>query len=261
MRGGREPSTRRRGGAGRLLRLPGVYRPQADTELLIEALASVRLGPGTAVLDVCTGTGAVAVAAARAGAGRVTAVDCSRRAVWSARWNARGLRGAVTALRADATDPAACAAVAGPFDVIVCNPPYVPTPAGTRTRGRTRAWNAGESGRSIVDPLCRLLPARLRPGGALLMVQSEFADVARTVHSLRGRGLEAGVLLERRIPFGPVLTERREFLRQAGLLTTAKAASERIAVVMARSSAQRPSQSGAPAARTPAGAPARASAV
>ncbi len=61
-----------------LLRLPGVYRPQHDTQLLADVLAAEHLGPESRVLDLCAGgTGALSMRAAAAGAGRVTAVDVS----------------------------------------------------------------------------------------------------------------------------------------------------------------------------------------
>jgi release factor glutamine methyltransferase len=68
-----------------LLRPPGVYRPQADTWLLAQALHDATIPYGARVLDLCTGTGALAVTAARAGAAHVTAVDISRRAAMAAR--------------------------------------------------------------------------------------------------------------------------------------------------------------------------------
>lgn len=50
---------------GGLVALPSVYRPQADTRLLAEALAHEELGPRTDVLEIGTGTGALALHAAR----------------------------------------------------------------------------------------------------------------------------------------------------------------------------------------------------
>src|ERR671933_274838 len=77
--------------------------------------------PGARVLDVCTGSGVVAVSAALAG-GHVTAVDVSRRAVACAWLNARLNGTRLRALRGDLLAP-----VAGErFDVIAANPPYVP---------------------------------------------------------------------------------------------------------------------------------------
>src|SRR5699024_6525108 len=107
------PPRTRTSGRSRVVRLPGVYRPQEDTALLIAGLELLDLHSQTRLLDVCTGTGAVAVAAAAAGAGRVEAVDACRRAVWSARFNASVRGAAVRVRRGDAVlHP-------GTYDVIV----------------------------------------------------------------------------------------------------------------------------------------------
>ncbi|OLT21726.1 hypothetical protein BJF79_46660 [Actinomadura sp. CNU-125] len=65
-----------------LLRPPGVYRPQADTALLADVLRRAGVAAGARVLDVGTGTGAVAVAAARCGAREVVAVESRRARCW-----------------------------------------------------------------------------------------------------------------------------------------------------------------------------------
>jgi release factor glutamine methyltransferase len=114
----------------RVARLPGVFRPRGDTWLLAAVLRRRLRARGGTVLDVCTGSGAIAVVAALAGARSVTAVDVSARAVLGVRIGARlnGVR--VEALRGDLLD-----AVAGRrLDVIVSNPPYLPS-ARVPTRG------------------------------------------------------------------------------------------------------------------------------
>ncbi|MEV6835665.1 HemK2/MTQ2 family protein methyltransferase [Streptomyces sp. NPDC051133] len=194
--------------------LPGVYAPQDDTELLAEALREEAPRPGARVLDVGTGSGALALAAARHGA-EVTAVDVSRLAVWTARLNAWLTRLPVRIRRGNLFGP-----VRGRlYDVILANPPYVPAPeTGHGPRGRSRAWDAGHDGRLLLDRICRDAPALLRPGGVLLVVHSALSDPDRTLELLRAGGLKAAVVRRRWIPFGPVLRSRAHWLRLRGLL-------------------------------------------
>ncbi|SDL36956.1 HemK2/MTQ2 family protein methyltransferase [Streptomyces indicus] len=199
------------------LSLPGVYAPQADTVLLAEALAREPLCPGARALDLGTGTGALALAAARRGA-QVTAVDVSWPAVLTARLNARRARLPVRVLHGDLLDP-----VAGQtFDLILSNPPYVPAPsARPPRRGAARAWDAGSDGRLVLDRICRRAPALLAPGGRLLLVHSALSDPEATLTQLRTAGLRAAVTEHRYIPFGPVLRARQTWLRATGLLRNA----------------------------------------
>ena len=76
--------------------------------------------------------------------------------------------------------------------------------------GPALSFNAGIDGRLVLDPLCEHAPALLKAGGTLLVVQSEFPGVRKTVESLCCGGLRAAVVAHRRIPFGPVMTARAQ---------------------------------------------------
>lgn len=197
-----------------LIRGPGVYRPQPDTWLLARAMTEAGLPAGTRVLDACTGTGALAIHAARTGAATVTAVDLSRAAVASAWLNSRlsGVR--VELLRGDVTR-----VVRGRrFDVVVANPPYVPCEKPTPTDRAARAWDAGHHGRSLLDPLCTMMPHLLDDGGTALIVHSAISGTTTTLDQLRDGGLKATVVARTVIPFGPVMRRRSHWLQARGLI-------------------------------------------
>ncbi len=199
----------------RLVVPPGVFRPISDTWLLAEALDREPLPPGARVLDLCSGSGALAVRAALAGRREVTAVDVSRRAAAAIRLNA-----ALNGVRVRARRGDLLTAVADErFDAIVSNPPYVPAPSDTPpTRGPERAWDAGRDGRALLDRICAAAPAHLEPGGVLLLVQSSLLGVEPTLDALRAGGLEASVAAREPGPLGPLMNGRRALLEDRGLL-------------------------------------------
>jgi release factor glutamine methyltransferase len=198
----------------RLIRLPGVHRPISDTWMLAEQMRAELRAGRRSVLDVCTGTGALAIAAAREGAD-AWAIDISRRAVVSVRVNAalNGVR--VRPLRGDLFAPVA----ERRFDLIVTNPPYVPgSSERLPERGMERAWYAGADGRVLVDRICAACPARLAPGGAILIVHSSVNDERETVRRLTEAGLSASVAARHRGPLGPLFGDQAEQLERRGLL-------------------------------------------
>jgi release factor glutamine methyltransferase len=197
-----------------LMRLPGVYRPQEDTELLLGTLLAEGPVRGSRVLDIGTGTGRVALALARAGAWEVVAVDLSRRAVLGARFNSLMNRAPVRVHRGDLFS-----GVAGRFDLIVANPPYVPCGSGgPRPHSRARAWDAGRDGRLHIDRICRRARAHLAERGELWLVHSAVCDAQRTLDVCDQNGLAAQIVAKEHIPFGPVMRERTGWMRACGLL-------------------------------------------
>lgn len=172
-----------------MLLVPGVYAPQHDTHLLMQAVRRELCDPGRRVLELGTGSGALAVHAARLGA-RVTAVGISRRAVLCARLNAALHRQRVTVRYGDLST-----VDRGGYELVISNPPYVPAPAALPPRrGKARAWDGGMDGRVVVDRVCTTAAAVLRPGGTLLMVHSAMCGVDVTLDALHGVGLDASTV-------------------------------------------------------------------
>jgi len=198
----------------KLFRFPGVHRPVSDTWLLAGAMRR-EITPGARVADICTGTGALAISAARAGAGTVVGVDLTHRAVFCARLNARLNRAPVEIRRGDLFGP-----LAGErFDVIVSNPPYIPAETDRLPRrGATVPLDAGLDGRALLDRICRDAPDHLVTGGAILVVHSSICGTEKTTEALSGVGLSVDVVIRRPGQLGPVMTARAAMMRERGLL-------------------------------------------
>lgn len=148
--------------------------PRPETEHLVEA-ALEHLGqrPGR-VLDLCTGTGCVALAIAHnAPRAKVEATDINPDAVQLAEENAEALGLMLTTREGDLF--AALPNDTAPFDVIVSNPPYVPdddwatlSPVITRHED-PRALLGGDDGLDLVRRIIHAAPAHLHTGGLLAL--------------------------------------------------------------------------------------------
>ena len=164
-----------------------VYPVREDTLLLLEAaLAEVR--PSDRVLELGTGSGYIA----RHLAGKVAlvvATDVNPHACRVA--SSRG----VEVARADLT-----AGIRGQFDLILFNPPYLPTKPGERLDDwLEKALDGGENGRDTIGRLVRDLPRVLAPGGRILLVISEVTGLQEVLRLFAGSDLAAGVCRRRRI--------------------------------------------------------------
>lgn len=212
----------------RLLRLPGTYPVQADTWLLADTMTRLGLASGACVLDLCTGTGALALAAAAAGATEVTGVDLSRRSVLNARLN--GFRNGIGAARFVRGD--LYSAVEGRrFDLVLSNPPYVPSlTTSLARRTLARCWDGGPDGRQLLDRIIAGSCSVLRPGGSVLIVHSSVCDTAQTLASAAAYGLKARVVEQQHEPFGPVMRARAAMMRDRGLVREGQTEEEIVVV-------------------------------
>jgi release factor glutamine methyltransferase len=144
---------------------PGVFVPRPETELLVEWGLSV---PGGTVVDLCSGSGAIAcaVAAARPAA-TVHAVEADPGALGWLRRNAAGTP--VQVVEGDVVDPATLSELDGQVDLVLCNPPYVPagTPVPAEVAGFDpyRAVFSGADGLDLIRGLVPRVAGLLRPGG------------------------------------------------------------------------------------------------
>lgn len=198
----------------RLIVPSGVFRPRSDTWMLAGLIHRDDRIPGGDVLDLCAGSGALAIAAAQAGARSVTSVDVSHRSVLATRLNATLNRARVHPLRGDLFEPLR----GRRFHAIVSNPPYVPALNGRPPAGAARGWDAGPDGRALLDRIAAGAADHLHGGGVLLVVQSSICGVDRTLQALIDSGLGAEVVERRTGPLGPLLLDRAAELELRGLL-------------------------------------------
>jgi release factor glutamine methyltransferase len=149
--------------------------PRPETELLVEA-ALAALPEDGAFLDLCTGSGCIAVTVAlERPRARVVATDLSPEALALARENAEALGARVELLQGDLYAPLPPEAR---FDVVAANPPYVPSsevPALARELSHepALALDGGEGGLAVARRVVAGAPGHLRPGGALVVEMHE----------------------------------------------------------------------------------------
>jgi len=174
---------------------PDVLIPRPDTELLAEtAIALLADRAGGAMVDLGTGSGAIAVSVALAcPQADVSATDCSPAALAVAAGNAARLGARVRTLHGDwygALPPGER------YDLIVSNPPYIASGDPHLGQGDLRheprgALTDGADGLSALARIVQGAPARLRPGGALWLEHGW--DQAQAVRGLLARAGFRGV--------------------------------------------------------------------
>ncbi|MFI5931511.1 peptide chain release factor N(5)-glutamine methyltransferase [Actinoplanes sp. NPDC051494] len=145
----------------------GVFVPRPETELLA-GWGVEHTAPGATVVDLCSGSGAIALSVAQeARPALVVAVERSPRALAFLRRNASAVR----VVEADVTDPDILPDLRGQVDVVLCNPPYVPdgtaVPPEVADHDPAEAVFGGADGLDVIRPVIRLAAELLRAGGVV----------------------------------------------------------------------------------------------
>jgi release factor glutamine methyltransferase len=162
---------------------PGVFIPRPETEAMLE-WATAQCLPGTparpVIVDVCTGSGALALALAQHWpAARVLGVDDSDAALEYARRNSLGTK--VELVRADATYPGLLTELDGQVDLVVANPPYVPEAVELEPEvaehDPPHAVFGGSDGMTVITAVIRLAARWLRPGGFFAIEHDETTSL------------------------------------------------------------------------------------
>ena len=195
-----------------------VLIPRMDTEIVVEKLLSEIKKRGYTkpeVLDMCTGSGAIGVSvAAKIEGSHVTMTDASQEALKTAIGNAalNRVNGQCTFLEGDMFDAISEDAV---YDVIVCNPPYIPTKeidklaVEVRMHEPIKALDGGEDGLDFYRILADEASSHIKSGGILVLeighdqakAVSELLEKAATYRSIDSfkdlAGLDRVIVAER----------------------------------------------------------------
>ncbi|WP_430331928.1 peptide chain release factor N(5)-glutamine methyltransferase [Rhodococcus sp. ACT016] len=177
---------------------PGVFVPRPETELLLAwALAHLEASGLRApvVMDLCTGSGALALAIAHARPDAVVhAVELEPRALAWARRNADRRAAAgdtpINLVQGDVTDRSLLTALEGGVDLIVSNPPYIPEGAvldpEVADHDPYSALFGGVDGLSVIKPMVNNIARWLRIGGAV-GVEHDDTNGSETAELFRAR--------------------------------------------------------------------------
>ncbi|MDI3315535.1 MAG: peptide chain release factor N(5)-glutamine methyltransferase [Mycobacterium sp.] len=181
---------------------PGVFIPRPETEALLAWAITQRLPARPVIVDVCTGSGALALALAHHWpAAWVLGIDDSENALDYARRNAAGT--GVRLVHADATTPGLLAELDGLVDLVVANPPYVPD--GTALEPEVAQYDpphavfGGPDGMTVIAAVVGLAGRWLRPGG-MFAVEHDETKSGCTVELIYRTGLFDDIIAHKDLP-------------------------------------------------------------
>ncbi|WP_330632193.1 HemK2/MTQ2 family protein methyltransferase [Halocatena halophila] len=167
-----------------------VYQPAEDSQLLATTVTD-RISPTDRVLEIGTGSGYVASQIVEKTGATVVATDINPHACRSAADKQ------IEVVRTDIAD-----AIKGQFDVVVCNPPYLPTdPDDEFDDWMEYALSGGPDGRALVNPLLEELPRLLTDDGRAYLLVSTLTGIDAITERAAEFDLLVETIAEEPVPF------------------------------------------------------------
>ncbi|HII81258.1 MAG TPA: methyltransferase [Methanosarcina sp.] len=182
-----------------------VYEPAEDSFLLADA-ALEEAEPGMCILEIGAGSGFVsAVLRANTPGIRVLATEINPHAARCAKANG------VEVIRTDLFKGIRSGSRGASFDLILFNPPYLPTSEEEKVPGWLNyAFDGGASGRETLDRFLDDVRDYLKPGGKILILISSITGLEAVKEKMMKIGFEAGVVGRKKISFEELMVVRGE---------------------------------------------------
>ncbi|RLG13869.1 MAG: methyltransferase [Candidatus Nanohalarchaeota archaeon] len=167
-----------------------VYEPSEDTFLLMDSLRYLNIRPTDNILEIGTGTGIIALHAAKH-AKQVTATDINSYALNCAKKNAElNNINNIEIIKSNLF-----ANISKRYNIIIFNPPYLPQEKSETSDDIIDcAWNGGKDGRETTGKFLNLAPLYLKETGQILILDSSKSKYKKTLDTLRKKGFTVKIV-------------------------------------------------------------------
>jgi len=164
-----------------------VYQPAEDS-ILLESVIK-KYSKSKSVLDICTGTGILAISALKNNARSVTAVDINKEALSSIKDKK------IKLIHSNLFQK-----VKGKFDLIICNPPYLPEDK-NEDKESSLATSGGEKGDEFIIKFLNKSVKHLNKGGIILLLLSSLTPRERIIKIMNKLNLKSKSIAQKRLFF------------------------------------------------------------
>ena len=166
-----------------------MYEPREDSELMAKEIEKLNL-KGKKALEIGCGSGLLSIIMAKKDA-IVTSVDIDEKAAGASRKNAEN-----NGVSLDCTVSDLFENVTGKFDLIVFNPPYLPTDDDESDN----TYSGGLSGRETIERFMKDVKRHLNPGGYVLLLISSLTGEKEVMNLMKSKGMTAEIIAREKVP-------------------------------------------------------------